>query len=226
VPTPTNWVGIFRALRRLDLAASEDGHWLLATVANGDGGDYAHYLRGRFRFVASTHSLRGWREGGSVWKGCRAVSACQKKCATRKILRLPLAELELNKATVVVPEGPGVIGEFVSSASGLYAALMGRGPSRLWFYPKSGSPVEVPVLPVSSVGGLHCWHGDDLIFANKQLSQNRPGGMNGSRASKRAGNGVSDHVTGELRRHRSGPRICIVKRRGKNSHQHFTEERN
>src|ERR1019366_2533325 len=156
----------FPRIAEIDLAASEDGHWLLATVANGDGGDYAHYLR---EASGSWRQLTHFEDGVKVVQFGKdaALYLLSKKNAPRgKILRLPLAELDLNKATVVVPEGQGVIGEFASSANGLYVALMEGGPSRLWFYPKTGSPVEVPVLPVSSVGGLHCWQGDNLIFAS------------------------------------------------------------
>src|SRR5208282_1007622 len=97
-----------------------------------------------------------------------ALYLLSKKNAPRgKILRLLLADPDLAKATVVVPEGRGVVDDYAPSASGLYVAVMEGGPSRLCFYPKDrGSPIEVPVLPVSSVGELHCWHGDELLFAN------------------------------------------------------------
>ena len=35
----------FPRIAEIDLETSEDGQWVLATVANGDGGDFAHYLR-------------------------------------------------------------------------------------------------------------------------------------------------------------------------------------
>jgi len=41
--------------------------------------------------------------------------------------------LNLADATVVVPEGPGVISQYESSATGLYVTVMEGGPSRLWF---------------------------------------------------------------------------------------------
>src|ERR1017187_5583341 len=155
----------FPRIAEIDLAASEDGHWLLATVANGDGGDFAHYLRDA---SGSWHQLTRFEDGIKVIKFGKdaALYLLSKKHAPRgKILRLPLADPDLAKATVVVPEGRGVVGDYAPSASGLYVAVMEGGPSRLWFYSRS-SPVEVPVLPVSSVAGLHCWHGDELLFAN------------------------------------------------------------
>ena len=156
----------FPRIAEIGLAASEDGEWLLATVANGDGGEIAHYLR---------NAAGAWRQLTRFADDVKAIQfgkdtalyLLSKKDAPRgKILRLPLAEPDLAKAVVVVPEGQGVVSEFKSAATGIYVVVMEGGPSRLWFYPPHGSRVEVPVLPVSSVGGLHCWQGDDLVFAN------------------------------------------------------------
>jgi prolyl oligopeptidase len=159
----------FPRIAEIGLDASEDGQWLLATVANGDGGDFAHYLRNA---SGSWQQLTRFEDGIKVIRFGKdaALYLLSKKNAPRgKILRLPLADPDLAKATVAVPEGKGVVGEYEPSAGGLYIAVMEGGPSRLWYYPKAGPPVEVPVLPVSAVGGLHCWHGDELVFANNSF---------------------------------------------------------
>ena len=157
----------FPRIAEIDLAASDDGQWLLATVANGDGGDYAHYLRSP---KGTWRQLTRFEDGVKVIKFGKdaALYLLSKKDAPRgKILRVPLADPDPAKAVVVVPEGRGVVGDFVPSANGLYVSVMEGGPSRLWYYPRNRrSPVEVPVLPVSSVGGLHCWQGDRLLFEN------------------------------------------------------------
>jgi len=158
----------FPRIAEIELDASDDGQWLLATVANGDGGDYAHYLRSA---AGTWHQLTHFEDGIKVTKFGKdaALYLLSKKNVPRgKILRLPLAEPDLIKATVIVAEGQGVVDDFAPSANGLYVALMEGGPSRLWFYPRNHrSPVEVPVLPVSSVSGLRCWKGDALLFANE-----------------------------------------------------------
>ncbi len=156
----------FPRIAEIHLDASDDGQWLLATVANGDGGDYAIYLR---------HASGEWHQLTKFADGIKSARfghhdnlyLLSKNAAPRgKILELPLNDLNLAHATVIVPENEDVLGEYVPSAHGLYVTLMDGGPSRLWFYPETGAPVEVPVLPVSTVGGLHNWQGDDLIFAN------------------------------------------------------------
>jgi len=156
----------FPRIAEVALAASDDGQSLLATVANGDGGDYAHYLRDA---SGAWHQLTHFEDGVKAIRFGKdnALYLLSKHDAPRgKLLRLPLTDLDVAHATVVVPEGSDVITEYEPSAHGLYVSLMAGGPSRLWYYPKSGSRQEVPVLPVSSIGGLHCWHGDEVIFAN------------------------------------------------------------
>lgn len=157
----------FPRIAEIDLAASEDGRWLLATVANGDGGDFAHYLRDD---AGSWRQLTRFEDGVKVIKFGKdaALYLLSKKNAPRgKILRLPLADAELAQAIEVVPEGGGVVDDYEPSAGGLYVTVMEGGPSRLWFYPRNqGAAVEVPVLAVSTVAGLHCWQGDKLLFGN------------------------------------------------------------
>lgn len=157
----------FPRIAEIDLEASEDGQWLLASVANGDGGDFAHYLRsaaGQWRQL--THFADGVKQikfGHSDALYLRSL----KNAPHGKILRLPVANPVLSKATLVVAEGRGVIHNFEPSAHGLYVDELDGGPSRLRFYRQGHrKPVAVPTLPVSSVGGLHCWQEDDILFAN------------------------------------------------------------
>jgi len=156
----------FPRIAEIGLQASEDGQWLLATVAHGDGGDYAHYLRSP---AGSWRQLTHFEDGvkGIKFGKDAALYLLSKKNAPRgKILRVPLAEPDLAKATVVVPEGQGVIDDYEPSAHGIYVAVMNGGPSELWFCPRQGSVVQVRVLPVSSVGDLHCWQGDEVLFSD------------------------------------------------------------
>ena len=159
------------------LEASEDGQWVLATVANGDGGDFAHYLRdanGKWqqltRFEDGVKHARFGRD--------HALYLLTLKDAPRgKLLRLPLGGVveqpagagaaSLASATVVAPEGKGVIQEFVATDNGLYVSSLEGGPSELVYYPRASSHArEVPILPVSSVGGLQTWKGNEVLFGN------------------------------------------------------------
>ena len=157
----------FPRIAEIALDASDDGQWILASVANGDGGDFAHYLRdaaGQWqqltRFEDGIKQVKFGRDG--------ALYLLSRKDAPRgKVLRLPLATLDLAKATVAVPESRGVVQDFAPCDHGLYVADLLGGPSELLYY-RHGStrPRGIPTLPVSSVSGLVSWHGDDLVFGN------------------------------------------------------------
>jgi prolyl oligopeptidase len=168
----------FPKIAEIALDASEDGRWILASVANGDGGDFDHYLRdasGNWRQI--THFDDGIKT--ARFGRDNALYLLSRKDAPRgKVLRLalsagqtpnlsPFRDLALSEATVVAPESQGVVEEYAPCDQGLYMANLLGGPSELeWFGRGSTQPHNVPILPVSSVNGLQSWHGDELIFAN------------------------------------------------------------
>ena len=157
----------FPRIGEIELDANQDGQWTLASVANGDGGDFAHYLRdasGNWRQL--THFEDGIKRANFGRDG--ALYLLSRKNAPRgRILRLPLTSLDLAQATVVAPEDKGVVEDFAPCDNGLYVANLLGGPSELAFFRRGSSrPRDVPILPVSTVAGLASWHGDDLVFAN------------------------------------------------------------
>ena len=157
----------FPRIAEIALAASEDGHWIVATVANGDGGDFAHYVRdapGQWRqltkFEDAVKHVRIGRDD--------ALYMLSLKDAPRgKVLRMELQAGDLAKATVVVPEGKGVVQEFAPCDDGLYVSSLLGGPSELLYFKRGSNRGQlIPTLPVSSVGGLQSWQGNDLLFGN------------------------------------------------------------
>src|ERR1035437_7496058 len=124
----------FPRIAEIELEASPDDQWILASVANGDGGDFAHYLRdaaGKWqqvtRFEDGIKRVKFGRDG--------ALYLLSRKNAPRgQVLRLPLGTPALAKATVAVPEGRGTVQEFAPSDHGLYVSYLLGGPSALFYY--------------------------------------------------------------------------------------------
>jgi prolyl oligopeptidase len=149
------------------LEKSENSPWILATVANGDGGDFAHYLRDTWgkwkqltRFEEAIKSAKLGRDN-SIYMLSR------DKAPHGKLLRLSLDTPDLSKAVLIVPEGKGVIQEFAPSDRGVYVSNLLGGPSELLYFPKGSlHGKQIPILPISSVAGLQSWSGDDLLFGN------------------------------------------------------------
>lgn len=159
-------------IAEIALEGSEDGRWILATVANGDGGDFAHYLRDT---SGKWQQITRFEDGVKVAKFGRdgALYLLSKNQAPRgKILRLDLNKPNLADAVVLVPERKGVVEEFAPYDGGLYISDLVGGPSELLDFPKSNTRgKELPVLPISAVGGLACWEGDTLVFGNVSYLQ-------------------------------------------------------
>jgi prolyl oligopeptidase len=184
----------FPRIAEVKLHTSDDGNWLLASVANGDGGQFAHYLMDADgKWTQITHVEDGIV---SVKFGVDpALYLLSRKGAPRgQILRLLLSQLDLSQAKVVVPQTPGGNGadetdrasieSFVPTWDRLYVIDIIGGPSRVRIFGRKGSqgggqrgapPVfepmgEIPLPPISSVGQVVPMGGDVLFFTSTYLN--------------------------------------------------------
>jgi prolyl oligopeptidase len=157
----------FPRIAEIHLEPSPDGQHVLATVANGDGGDYAHYLRDK---TGAWRQLTKFEDGvktGRFGQDNALFLLTLRDAPRGKILRVPLNTPDLAKAKVVVAEQTGVIQQFQPAAAGMFVSCLLGGPSELQFFPSnSRRGRNIPTLPISSVGDLQCWHGNELVFGN------------------------------------------------------------
>jgi prolyl oligopeptidase len=134
----------FPRIAEIDLKGSLDHRYLLATVANGDGGDYAHYLRdssGIWRQITKFEDQVKQIEFGRdpiyfEWPKDDSLYLLSRKDAPRgKILKISLAQPDLAAATEVpLKRRDKVIQSFVPSSSGLYLHIINGGPSEVRFH--------------------------------------------------------------------------------------------
>ncbi len=157
----------FPRIAETELLRSDDGAYVLATVANGDGGEFAFYLlgpSGAWTRVAdfkdgATHALFGPSDDLYILS--------VKDAPRGKVLRVSVKEPDIARATVVVPQSDVVIEGFRTTASRLYVLDMVGGPARVRIFDLAGKAVgEVPVPPVSSVGLGVRMGKDDLLFSS------------------------------------------------------------
>ena len=139
----------FPRIAEVELTASRQGRWVLARVANGDGGEYAHYVLDQAAAAPAWQQIAGFSDGvkeavlaadeGSLY--LRSVEGAPRS----KVLRLPLSgPLHLTEATVVVPESEAVIEGLTATPAHLYVVDLLGGPSRLReFDPDGGHPREI-----------------------------------------------------------------------------------
>lgn len=162
----------FPRIAETALHTSPDGRYLLAEVANGDGGEFAHYL-----LDLSLGRIDGWKQltqfsdkiTQAVFGKDQALYLLSKNDAPRgKVLRLSRATPSLANVETIVPESDAAIQAIVPSATLLYVIDSMGGPSRIRVFDQKGhSHGEVGVLPASAVYGASSLHGDDLLYNNE-----------------------------------------------------------
>lgn len=154
----------FPRIAEIELEAGEKGRLILATVANGDGGDFAHFLReesGRWRQI--TRFEEGVKQM-TFGEDTALYLLSRQGAPLGRILRLPLANPELSAATVAAPERKGSIQGFAPTKAGLYVESVLGGPSELVFYPNGRRRAQVvPTPAIAAVGGVQAW-GDGVLF--------------------------------------------------------------
>ena len=155
----------FPRIAEIALAASRDGKYILATVANGDGGDFAHYLLGPDgtwkQITQFSDQIKLARLGRD-----NALYLLSRADAPRgKILRLPLDVPELKNAAEIIASGEAVIEQIVPSTDALYVADLLGGPSQIRRFDLNGkNETKISTPQISAVQELLALEDGSLLF--------------------------------------------------------------
>src|SRR5436190_6139648 len=166
----------FPRIAEITLAASHDGKYILATVANGDGGEFAHYLLGPEGLAsAEWKQITQFSDQIKVARLGRdnALYLLSRMDAPRgKILRLPLDAPELKNAIEIVPAGDGVIEHIVPTADALYVGDLLGGPSQIRRFDLNGkNETTIPISQISSVQEMLALEDGSLLFRDVSYTE-------------------------------------------------------
>jgi prolyl oligopeptidase len=157
----------FPRIAETALTTTRDGRYLLATVANGDGGEYEFHLRnprGEWSKVAGFEDKVRHIELGFDGK-LYAISLNQSPRG--RILAMPMDAPKLSSAQVVVPEGEGVIQAIAPAASRIYVTYMVGGPSEIRMFDLAGKSLgTLPSEPISRNSVSERLEGDDILVSS------------------------------------------------------------
>ena len=171
----------FPRIAEIKLEASYEGRFILASVANGDGGEFAHYLLG-------PNANGTWENPAGIWTQISQFGD-QIKAATfgrddalyllsraeaphGKVLRLPLDKPELKNAATIVPEGKPVIKEIAPAAGALYVTDLIGGPSRIRRFGLDGKgEAVIPVPDISAVQEMVALDDGSLLFRDVSYTE-------------------------------------------------------
>lgn len=185
----------FPRIAEIDLHTSEDGRWILASVANGDGGEFAHHIR-------ETQPDASWRQITRHEDGIKEVAFSHdgnslylrsvQNAPRGKILQMGIRD-SLASARLAVPEGEAVIERVIPTAKALYLIEMVGGPSRIRECDDQGVfRREIPLPVASGVSGTLEHNGglllrqSSFIAPSAWLSYNPDGGTLHSTALRNA----------------------------------------
>ncbi len=142
----------FPRIAEIQLASSEDGRYIRATMANGDGGEYAHYLLGPDDQWHQIARLSDEITGVVFGTDGNLYLLSHLNAPKGKILRTSLEHPNVEEAHTVVPESKAVIVGFLPAKNALYVQDVLGGPSQIRIFDGTGKPQGlVPIAPLSSV---------------------------------------------------------------------------
>ncbi|MCB1224978.1 MAG: S9 family peptidase [Verrucomicrobiales bacterium] len=147
----------FPRIAEIQLDTSADGRWLLASVANGDGGEFSHSIR-------ETQDGAAWRQITQHQDAIKQIAFSHdgthlylrsvKNAPRGRVLRLPITAA-LSEAQEIIPESEAVIEDILPTAHHLFVSDLIGGPSRLRQFDLNGkAESEVPLPTASGAGGL------------------------------------------------------------------------
>jgi prolyl oligopeptidase len=162
----------FPRIAEIVLEASRDGKYVLATVANGDGGDFAHYLLGPDGEWKQVTQFSDQIKAAHLGED-KALYLLSRAGAPRgKILRLPLDTPELTNAVEIVPAGEAVIGQIVPTADALYVGDVLGGPSHIRRFGLDGKgEAIIPVPKISAVQEMVALEDNSLLFRDVSYTE-------------------------------------------------------
>ncbi|HET7504684.1 MAG TPA: prolyl oligopeptidase family serine peptidase, partial [Kofleriaceae bacterium] len=176
-------------IAEIELHASPDGQTILATVENGDGGEYAFYVidgSGRASGLSGSRpqTLSGsaadafpvaqlFRFSDKVIRGKFGPDGTLYMISRRGAPKGSVARLARPynpaRAELIVPESDGVIHDLAATASRLYVVELLGGPSRLRGFRLAGGKASDPELvappfPVPAIASPLPIGTDDLLY--------------------------------------------------------------
>src|SRR6266566_2852798 len=158
----------FPRIAEIVLEGSHDGRYILASVANGDGGDFAHYLLGPDgtwkQITQFSDQIKIARLGRD-----NALYLLSRNAAPRgKVLRLSLETPELGKAVEIVPTGEPVIQQIVPTADALFVGDLLGGPSQIRRFDLDGKgETIIPIPKISAVQEMVALEDGSLLFRDQ-----------------------------------------------------------
>jgi prolyl oligopeptidase len=169
----------FPRIAEVKLQTNENGHWLIASVANGDGGQFAHYVMDTSGKWTQVTSFEDGVVAAAVGMNDSMYLLSRRGTPRGRILKLTTPTEPLSEAKVVVEQnsasGTGedaraAIESFEVSGGNLYVSDVIGGPSRVRVFDERGHLIDTIMPGVAAIGEIVPVHeGDALLYVSTFL---------------------------------------------------------
>jgi prolyl oligopeptidase len=162
----------FPRIAEIHLETSRDGKYILATVANGDGGDFAHYLLGPDGTWKQITQFSDQVKAARLGRDNALYLLSRLDAPHGKVLRAPLDNPDLAKASAIVPSGDAVIQRIEPAGDALYVADLLGGPSQIRRFGLDGkSQGIIPIPNISAVSEMESLEDNSLLFRDVSYTE-------------------------------------------------------
>src|SRR6184192_2043771 len=162
----------FPRIAEIILESSRDGKYFLATVANGDGGDFEHFLLGPDGIWKQITQFSDQIKLARLGRDDAIYLLSRAEAPRGKILRLPLDAPELKNAAEIVSAGEAVIEQIVPSKEALYVGDLLGGPSQIRRFDLNGkNEMVIPIPQISSVQEMLALENGLLLFRDVSYTE-------------------------------------------------------
>jgi prolyl oligopeptidase len=152
----------FPKIAEVTLESKADSDYIVATVENGDGGDYEHFVYGPEKSWRQITKFEDKVKTGVLGFGAAFYVISLQDAPHGKLVKFALDASE-PKPEVIVPAGDAVVKRVAATKNELLIETMEGGPSGLYSVGLDGSNRKrVPLPPISNVADLAA--GNDLLL--------------------------------------------------------------
>jgi prolyl oligopeptidase len=142
----------FPKIAEVQLESIPDSDFIVATVANGDGGDFEHFVFGPDKTWKQLTRFEDRVKKGRLAAGGSFYAISLADAPRGKIVKFDLNSAGGVAPKVIVQQGEGVVEDLALTSERLLVHELIGGPSGLEVYDlNGGEPATAPIGPVSSV---------------------------------------------------------------------------
>jgi prolyl oligopeptidase len=152
-------------IAEIRLSSTENGRFILATVANGDGGDFLHYLMGPGGKWVQITSYEDQVKETAFGPDGTLYMLSRRNAPKGRILAVRLTGGRPSQPVVVVEEGEWSMISLLPTKNRIYVQQILGGPERLTAFDLKGKLLDVLTTDsIASVGGMVSLGGDDILY--------------------------------------------------------------